>query len=122
MGIVRGVLLAAGLVLPGAAGAEAITAQDWAKVAEAAFAPGSYGDSFVVMGKTEGCFDDEGFVVCSVNGEGLRFQSAYGSVTPEAVLDFLGWVPVGTEVLLLGDVVSERGEIMDAVFSQVLQP
>jgi len=112
-----------GLALCGAAPAMAeVGAADWGKVAEAAFAPDTYGDSFVVMGKTEGCFDDEGFVVCSVAGEGLRFQSAYGSVTPEPVLDFLGRVPVGTEVLLLGDVVSERGDIMDAVFSQVLQP
>lgn len=117
----RALVFGLGLVMAAPAMAE-VGAADWDKVAAAGFAPDTYGDSFLVMGKTEGCFDDEGFVICSVSGEGLRFQSAYGSVTPEAVLDFLGRVPVGTEVLLLGDVVSERGEIMESVFSQVLKP
>ena len=107
---------------PLAALADEVTAADWAAVAQPAFAEGTYGPRFIVVGKTMGCFDEEGFTVCGVDGEGLQFLSSYGSVTPEAILDLIGKLPVGTEVELWGDVVSENGTRMEAIFSAVLPP
>lgn len=116
-------LLAAMLALqPMALSAQEVTKADWAAVAEPAFAEGSYGQRFIVVGKTMGCFDEEGFQVCGVEAEGLQFLSTYGSVTPEAILDLIGKLPVGTEVELSGDVVSENGSRVEAVFSRLLPP
>lgn len=110
------------VVPPLAALAQDVTAEDWASVAQPAFAEGTYGPRFIVVGKTMGCFDEEGFTVCGVDGEGLQFLSTYGSVTPVAILDMIGKLPVGTEVELWGDVLSEDGTRTEAVFSAILQP
>lgn len=118
-----GLAIAATLALwPLTVPAQEVTEADWAVVAEPAFAEGSYGQRFIVVGKTMGCFDEEGFQVCGVEAEGLQFLSTYGSVTPGAILDLIGKLPVGTEVELSGDVVSENGNRVEAIFSRLLPP
>ena len=114
--------LIAPCLAPIALQAQEVTEADWARVAEPAFAEGTHGQRFVVLGKTMGCFDEEGFQVCGVEAEGLQFLSTYGSVTPEPILDLIGKLPVGTEVELSGDVVLENGTRVEAIFSRLLPP
>ncbi len=74
------------------------------------------------MGKNYWCRDDEGFRICSVEGEGQRCEMVLESVTPEAVPDFVNLLPTGTSVELASDVISEDSDRGEAVFSHLLPP
>jgi len=79
-------------------------------LAEPAFAPGKYGEPFVVQGLVQGCMAEEEGEFCVVNAEGWRWIIDATGPTPPELYRLLTVLPVNAPVGMTGDMI-EMGDV-----------
>ena len=85
------------------------------------FSAGSLGEPFTVVGVFQGCENIDGWDHCAYHAEGVRHGAGYGDGTPDEILNALQNVPVGTRMLVRGDMKS-FGDITAEVAIRQLEP